>query len=568
MLLNGFFLSGCSGGGGGDGGGSTPYLQVAIDIPASTSISAASIDLSGIASCDACPQTEVAFGYCPAILAPITSSIDVTWKNRDTGNSGPTYHAITGRCNCLFSYCAVIYAHRWSASIPVAIGINAIEVRATDPKGVSGSDTISITRLPHLVTGLTAAGGHGQVTLNWDPVPGATSYNLYWGDSANVTTSTGTRIAGVSSPYVHTGLQDNATYYYTVTAVIDKFESHAADVVWATPGWLTEEIATTASSTESRTTSIAADSSGKAHVHYSFDEYSGNSVSMHNFYASNASGPWAPALVAQATYVGSTIALESGGGVHVGFLGFGGLEHAVNTGGTWAAEVVDPTGWCDASLALDSAAKVHMAYYSSTGGKVLRYATNASGNWASVDIDSFANIGCNAPRRMSVAVDSTGAVHLAYAGDFPNYGLKYATNQGGTWTVSTLDSDNVEQVSLALDLNGNSHIAYANNFGELKYMQGATGAWTLTVLANSGSPNHPALAMDTAGHAHLSYASGQSGGSLVYATDAAGSWQFVLVDAANSNVNGGMDTAIAVDTQGNLHISYVRDGNFRYATNK
>jgi hypothetical protein len=441
-------------------------------------------------------------------------------------------------------------------------------VRATDPKGVSGLDTVSITRLPGTVTGLTASGGHTQVTLGWDPVPGATSYNLYWADSANVSPSTGTKIPSASSPFTQTGLQDNLTYYYTVTAVINQFESPAADVVWATPGWPTEEVAATAVTTENRTTSIAIDSLGKAHVHYSFDEHSGNSVSMHNYYATDASGPWTPVLIAQTVNVGSSIAFDSGGGIHVGYLASGGLDHSVNAGGVWTTEIVDATGWCDASLALDSNDKVHMAYFSWSGGKVLRYATNASGPWAPVDIDSFANIGCNAPHRVSLAVDATGVVHLAYAGDYPNYGLKYATNPGGTWSVSTLDSGSIAQVSLAVDLNGKAHIAYANNASELKYAQNTTGTWTVAVLDNSGNPNHPALVLDGAGHAHMSYANGQSGGTLGYATDATGSWQLVLVDAANSDLNGATDTAIAVDAQGNVHISYVRSGNIRYATNK
>ena len=68
-------------------------------------------------------------------------------------------------------------------------------------------------------TGLFAAPASGQLTLTWNPVPGATSYNLYWDTTFGVTPQTGTRIAGVISGYVHTGLVNETTYWYVVTAV-------------------------------------------------------------------------------------------------------------------------------------------------------------------------------------------------------------------------------------------------------------------------------------------------------------------------------------------------------------
>ena len=55
---------------------------------------------------------------------------------------------------------------------------------------------------------------------------------------------------------------------------------------------------------------------------------------------------------------------------------------------------------------------------------------------------------------------------------------------------------------------------------------------------------------------------------LSYATNSTGSWRVVLIDAATLDVYGATDTAIAADPQGNVHISYVRDGDIRYATNR
>ena len=50
-------------------------------------------------------------------------------------------------------------------------------------------------------TGLGAVGGNAQNTVSWTSVTGATSYNLYWSTSSGVTTSNGTKISSVTSPY-------------------------------------------------------------------------------------------------------------------------------------------------------------------------------------------------------------------------------------------------------------------------------------------------------------------------------------------------------------------------------
>ncbi|MCZ6690903.1 MAG: hypothetical protein O7H41_15025 [Planctomycetota bacterium] len=67
-------------------------------------------------------------------------------------------------------------------------------------------------------TGLVAASVGAQVTLDWNPVLGATSYDVYWSTSPGVTRATGTPITGASPPYLHTGLTAGQIYYYVVTA--------------------------------------------------------------------------------------------------------------------------------------------------------------------------------------------------------------------------------------------------------------------------------------------------------------------------------------------------------------
>jgi hypothetical protein len=91
-----------------------------------------------------------------------------------------------------------------------------------------------VPTVPVAPTGVSAVGGTQQATISWPLVSGATSYNLYWSKTAGVTKSTGTKIAGATSPAVQTSLSDGTTYYYIITAVNSIGESTASVQVAAT----------------------------------------------------------------------------------------------------------------------------------------------------------------------------------------------------------------------------------------------------------------------------------------------------------------------------------------------
>lgn len=78
--------------------------------------------------------------------------------------------------------------------------------------------------------------GSGQNTLVWTSVSGATAYNIYWSTSTPVTKISGDKLAGVTSPYDHTGLGSGITYYYVVTAEDDIEESDESNELNGTPG--------------------------------------------------------------------------------------------------------------------------------------------------------------------------------------------------------------------------------------------------------------------------------------------------------------------------------------------
>jgi hypothetical protein len=59
----------------------------------------------------------------------------------------------------------------------------------------------------------------GEITLSWQPVAGATAYNVYFSTTPGVTKLNGVKIANAANPITLRDLQRGSTYYFVVTAV-------------------------------------------------------------------------------------------------------------------------------------------------------------------------------------------------------------------------------------------------------------------------------------------------------------------------------------------------------------
>ena len=71
----------------------------------------------------------------------------------------------------------------------------------------------------------------GKVTLTWDEVSNATSYNLYYSELPGVTKHNGNKIPDVPNPATVPNLTRGTTYYFVVTAENSHGESGESNEV-------------------------------------------------------------------------------------------------------------------------------------------------------------------------------------------------------------------------------------------------------------------------------------------------------------------------------------------------
>lgn len=113
-------------------------------------------------------------------------------------------------------------------------------VTASNPNGESVpsfevSAAPQVSPPPTSPAGVTAEDGNGLAIIRWDPVAGATSYNVYYAADTGVSRTAGTKKTGVSSPLTVSPLTNKTGYFFVVTAVNANGESAESAMVSATP---------------------------------------------------------------------------------------------------------------------------------------------------------------------------------------------------------------------------------------------------------------------------------------------------------------------------------------------
>jgi hypothetical protein len=294
-------------------------------------------------------------------------------------------------------------------------------------------------------------------------------------------------------------------------------------------------------------TSLALDSSGKAHITYT------DSSTRELRYATNANGGWNSTVIDTDVYSPAGLAIDADDKVHISYSAFDGsynVKYATNRSGYWTKTTVESvSGPVTTDLAIDISGNSHISY-----GK--NYATNASGQWIleTTDLSDFYGT------YTSIALDSEGRAHIALV-DKQRNGVRYTTNASGTWVSSTIDSsaETTFGTSISVDSMDKVHIAYYNaSDRSLNYASNSSGVWLTNSIDESGTGLFPSLAVDTEDKVHISYNDwGYEG--LRYANNSTGAWDTHVMLPRYVGFS-----SIVIDHDNRVHLSWYEANEIKY----
>jgi len=358
----------------------------------------------------------------------------------------------------------------------------------------------------------------------------------------------------------------------------DETNNNLKYAVYENGGWLIENV--NYADEGGKFCSLAVDQTGAAHISYGRD-----SSGDHVRYATNSSGEWVNTAITDhsgTVLCYTSIAVDENNHAHICYFDYRGfyslLYYANNVSGEWVEEYVAraPEENKYSSLDLDAEGHLHIGYYELGA---LMYATDLSGNWSIEEIER----GVIVSGDQMIAGDSQDVQHVCYY-DLSNYKLKYADNRDGQWHTTVIDdTESGTDCAIALDSDDHVYISFAGE-GPSQYSSGLTiadnvsGDWSMeTVVAveHEYIGGYSSVVVDDDGHLHVSYYqiwAGDKGpwptGDLYYTTNADGEWKTHLVAAGNLGTDVGKGNSLALDSAGNVHISYWNSNlGLMYATN-
>lgn len=288
-------------------------------------------------------------------------------------------------------------------------------------------------------------------------------------------------------------------------------------------------------------------------------------------------GQWAEEVVDRASDVGQSPALAIDKNDHPGVSYHDGLTAAVKltrwNGTSWKSEQVEPSiaAASGTSLQFDGGNNPrvgYLAYFSSDDAWRVRYATKSSGAWSRTNVETLAHWNPQEGNHIALQlVAQGGEPRLAYQKPGSDAPVRYAAPPLETNHEAVAENGYPGYtVSLGLDHAGQPHVLFADPVADRFYYASRTGAgWQTSVVGSGdGVGAFSDLAIDAADAAHICYSSDTSGSmGLRYARLVGGQWQTELVDSA-----GGEYCSIALDSAGHPHISYFApvSGALKYAS--
>jgi parallel beta-helix repeat protein/putative cofactor-binding repeat protein len=304
--------------------------------------------------------------------------------------------------------------------------------------------------------------------------------------------------------------------------------------------------------------SLALDSDNNPHIAY-FNMFRLENTSVK--YAEWTGSNWSIQTVDGDGVTGTfpSLALDSQDNPHIVYRDLPMLKYASWTGSEWIFQSIGSPGeyGSDNSLALDANDNPRLSYQEAMNSE-LRYASFGNSGWT-LDVVDAEGTSCGSYN--SLALDSFGNPHICYMQSIPSGGLKYAHYDGSAWHVETVDSGGAGvgfDSSIAVDLAGRVHISYysfiVGTFNcYLKYAVSSDSGWEITTVdAGNGVGQDTSLALDSQGNPHISYYDGENE-NLRYAWWNGSAWNIKVIDSVG---DVGLGTSLALDTNDEAHISY------------
>ena len=424
--------------------------------------------------------------------------------------------------------------------------------------------TTADTQSPTAPTGLSAVATGEAITLVWNPSSddyAVAAYRIYRDGALVQTVPAPTTFGAVQA--IDANLGTYTQYCYEVVAA-DRANntSSASNRACTTTSWQRSVIraGSTPNDYAGLRHALVVDAAGKLHIaysYYSWDPVTRSYGPSELRYINNTGGTWADQPIV-ATYAGDHLAivLDSSAHPQVGFRdSINGFPQYAQSSSGWQVETIALESSVGVALALDSSATPRVAYGRSAA---LRYGSRVNDAW------SIANVpGVSSGREPALALDVSGRSHLAFT-DSASHSLVYVSDAGGAWNTVTLESNATSifgSVALAVDAAGAVHISYQDydsSGGDLKYATNKTGSWVSAVIDGAAGGNvglESSIAVDASGVVHISYLDAASS-RLKYANNVGGTWRTYEIDYASVGASGWGDTSIAVDAGGRIHIVY------------
>lgn len=207
-------------------------------------------------------------------------------------------------------------------------------------------------------------------------------------------------------------------------------------------------------------------------------------------------------------------------------------------------------------------ANLHISYFVGTPDHSLFYAyTDAGGNWHFEVIEGPREGAYFIRFWSSIVLNGSGNPCVSYVGVIPDGSpteLKYAYKDDGGWHSEVVDTGGLYfENSLVLDANGWPHIAYYDDSGDgsVKYAYKDDEGWHTEVVAGGW---YCSLALDTQGNPHISY--GNDEDVLKYAYKDDEGWNYETADP--TTYPRARNTSIALDEGDYPHIAYYARHNY------